>query len=234
MYDCRLCVIHWYVEVPYLCVPRQMLTSYLILLAIVIVLATFDQQQLPNWPLKVSLNTFLAFLTIVAKAAFMFPDSVAISQTSWSWFSHSRPLYDFHLIDQASKGPLGSAQLAFRMRHKHFITLGALLSIVSVITSPITQLAISYPLRTVVGTEEALVSALQSLNHLTDDPGHTTSNAVVEASKRCQYRTEDFARQEIEPLIFTLLLLSVLKWQMSLHISSSMNFRHQDLTKLRW
>lgn len=233
MYDCRLCVIHWYVEVPYLCVPRQMLTSYLILLAIVIVLATFDQQQLPNWPLKVSLNTFLAFLTIVAKAAFMFPDSVAISQTSWSWFSHSRPLYDFHLIDQASKGPLGSAQLAFRMRHKHFITLGALLSIVSVITSPITQLAISYPLRTVVGTEEALVSALQSLNHLTDDPGHTTSNAVVEASKRCQYRT-DFARQEIAPLIFTLLLLSVLKWQMSLHISSSMNFRHQDLTKLRW
>lgn len=187
--------------------------NMLILLAIVIVLATFDQQQLPNWPLKISLNTFLAFLTIVTNAAFMFPVSVAISQTSWSWFSHSRPLYDLHLIDQASKGPLGSAQLAFRMRHKHFITLGALLSIVSVITSPFTQLAISYPLRTVVGTEEALVSALvsalRSLNHLTDDPGHATSNAVVEASKRCQYRTEDFARQEIAPLIFTLLLLSV-------------------------
>ncbi|KAK4643526.1 LOW QUALITY PROTEIN: hypothetical protein QC761_0068760 [Podospora bellae-mahoneyi] len=184
-----------------------MIVGFASFIAIVIVLATFDQQQLPNWPLKISLNTFLAFLTIVAKAAFMFPVSVAISQISWSW---SHTVDQFTTFTSLTKqGPLGSAQLVFRMRHKHFITLGALLSIVSVITSLIPQLAISYPLRTVVGTEEALVSALQSLNHLTDDPGHATSNAVVEASKRCQYRTEDFARQEIAPLVFTLLLLSV-------------------------
>ncbi|KAK4179395.1 hypothetical protein QBC36DRAFT_287585 [Triangularia setosa] len=74
-------------------------------------------------------------------------------------------------MDQASRGPLGSAKLALRIRHKHFVTPSTILSIVSVLTSPVTQLAISYPLREVVGPEDALGLALRSPNHLTDDPG---------------------------------------------------------------
>ncbi|KAK4194652.1 hypothetical protein QBC40DRAFT_318830 [Triangularia verruculosa] len=153
--------------------------GYAAFAVIIIVLAIFDQQQLPNWPLKVSLNTFLAFLTIAAKAAFMFPVSIAISQTQWSWFAQGKPLYDFHLLDQASRGPLGSAKLALRIRHNHFITLGALLTIFSVLTSPITQLAIDYPVREVVDSEDALVPALRTLNYSTDDPVFAANSAIV-------------------------------------------------------
>ncbi|KAK4169790.1 hypothetical protein QBC43DRAFT_198702 [Cladorrhinum sp. PSN259] len=152
--------------------------------AIVVVLAIFDQQQLPNWPLKISLNTLLALLAILAKAAFMVPVSTAISQAQWSWFSQPRPLHHFQLMDQASRGPVGSAKLALRVRHKHFITLGAVLSIISVLTSPITQLAINYPDRNVAdgGELTAHVSALRGLSHLTDNVAFAANSAIQMAS----------------------------------------------------
>lgn len=37
------------------------------------VLSKFDQQSVPDLPLKVTLNTMLSFLVTLAKAAFMFP-----------------------------------------------------------------------------------------------------------------------------------------------------------------
>ncbi|KAK3987180.1 hypothetical protein QBC44DRAFT_400961 [Cladorrhinum sp. PSN332] len=151
---------------------------------IIIVLALFDQKELPNWPLRISLNTVLAFLAIVAKAAFMMPVSAAISQTQWSWFSRERPLYDFHLVDQASRGPLGSAKLALRVRHRHLITLGAMLTIVSVLTSPITQLAINYPVRQVQHHGEARLSGLRRLNHSMDIAEFPASNGVVQSTLR--------------------------------------------------
>lgn len=42
------------------------------------VLSKFDQQSVPDLPLKVTLNTMLSFLVTLAKAAFMFPVSIAI------------------------------------------------------------------------------------------------------------------------------------------------------------
>ncbi|KAK4221574.1 hypothetical protein QBC38DRAFT_504783 [Podospora fimiseda] len=150
-------------------------------ITIIVVLALFNQKQLPNWPLKISLNTLLAFLAIVAKAAFMVPVSPAISQTQWSWFSRERPLHNFHLLDQASRGPLGSIKLALRDRHKHFVTLGAILTVVSVVTSPVTQLTISYPVRQAQHHGEAHVTGLRQLVHTIDDAAFASSNGVVQS-----------------------------------------------------
>ncbi|KAK0654190.1 hypothetical protein QBC41DRAFT_386543 [Cercophora samala] len=140
--------------------------SYLIFIAIVIVLISHSEKQLPNWPLKISLNSILALLTTLAKACFMWPVSNAISQAQWSWFLQDRPLHDFHLIDQASRGSWGALALLWRVRHKHFVSLAALLSIICVLTSPLTQLAIDYPSRHVPspGADGAQVSVIGILN----------------------------------------------------------------------
>lgn len=84
----------------------------------------------------------------------MFPVSMAISQTKWTWFLQDRPLYDFHAIDQASRGFWGSLVLLSRVRLRHFVALGAFLMVINVVTTPLTQLAISYPARDEVAAGE--------------------------------------------------------------------------------
>ncbi|KAF6829660.1 hypothetical protein CMUS01_08078 [Colletotrichum musicola] len=145
------------------------LVSLVAFVAIVLVLDHFDNQALPNWPFKATLNTFIALLTTVAKGAFMFPVSMAISQTKWTWFLQDRPLYDFHAIDQASRGFWGSLVLMSRVRLRHFVVLGALLMVVNVVTTPLTQLAISYPARDEVAVGEDASTRVISAIDL--DPG---------------------------------------------------------------
>jgi hypothetical protein len=157
--------------------------SFAVFSAIVVVLAAFDQQDLPDWPLNITLNTFLAFFTTLARAAFMFPVSIAISQTQWTWFLRERPLYDFHVLDQSSRGPWGSLVLLWRVRFKHIISLGAFLTVVSILTSPISQLAIRYPVRDVVVLgEEATTKAVRSIVSPRDDVSPGTAKALAIAN----------------------------------------------------
>ncbi|KID61446.1 hypothetical protein MAN_09211, partial [Metarhizium hybridum] len=139
------------------------LLSFSTFILIVMVLSKFDQQSVPDLPLKVTLNTMLSFLVTLAKAAFMFPVSIAISRAQWSWFLQERPLYDFHVFDQASRGTWGSLVLLWRIRCSHFIALGAILMVVSTLTSPVTQLAINYAVRDVVASGEANTFAVRTI-----------------------------------------------------------------------
>ncbi|VUC28250.1 unnamed protein product [Clonostachys rosea] len=138
--------------------------SILLTIVMAVVCARYDQRSLPDWPLSITLNTFVAFFSMAAKAAFILPVSVAISQMQWSWFLHERPLYDFYIFDQASRGPWGSLILLKHIHVKHFVSLGAFLMIVSVVTSPVTQLAISYPLHNEAVQGEATVRISQSIH----------------------------------------------------------------------
>ncbi|KAK1720343.1 uncharacterized protein BDZ83DRAFT_630804 [Colletotrichum acutatum] len=150
---------------------------------IVAVLCSYDQQPLPDWPLHITLNTFLAFFTTLAKAAFMLPVSVAISQTQWSWFLKDRPLHDLQLFDQASRGPWGSVMLLKRIRYKHFVSLGAFLMVVSALTSPVTQLAIKYPVRDSVALrEEAKAAAVRNMTSDEDRMNLGARRALVLAT----------------------------------------------------
>ncbi|OHF01925.1 hypothetical protein CORC01_02803 [Colletotrichum orchidophilum] len=150
---------------------------------IVAVLCSYDQQPLPDWPLNITLNTFLAFFTTLAKAAFMLPVSVAISQSQWSWFLKDRPLHDLHLFDQASRGPWGSVMLLKRIRYTHFVSLGAVLMVVSALTSPITQLAINYPVRDSVALrEEAKAPAVRNMTSDDDRMNAGSRRALVLAT----------------------------------------------------
>ncbi|KXH53896.1 hypothetical protein CSAL01_12576 [Colletotrichum salicis] len=99
-------------------------------------LASYDNHTLPKWRLKITLNTFLAFFTTLAKGAFMLPVSTTLSQSKFTWFLKPNSLYDFYILDQASRGWLGSMKLLFRVRFKHTVAIGAVLMVVSIISFP--------------------------------------------------------------------------------------------------
>ncbi|OHW93480.1 hypothetical protein CSPAE12_07918 [Colletotrichum incanum] len=111
------------------------------------VLSRFDGQPLPEWPLGLTLNTLIAFLATLARAAFVIPVSESISQLKWLWYRQERPLKDFQDFDSASRGPWGSLQLLKTTRGWSPSVISTVVFITAIFTSTLTQSAVSYPVR---------------------------------------------------------------------------------------
>lgn len=80
---------------------------------IVVILAQADGKPPPQWQFGLTLNTLLAFLVSVSKAFFIFPIAEGLGQLKWMWFNsaHPKPLNDFQIYDDATKGAWGSLRL---------------------------------------------------------------------------------------------------------------------------
>ena len=112
-----------------------------------------------------TLNTLLAFLTSLARLAFMVPIVEGLGQLKWIWFSSHkhRPLVDFQLFDDAAQGGVGGLKLLFGFKGYYYqstrlslvcgadlvgksfrASLGALIMLSGLFTSTLTQQAISY------------------------------------------------------------------------------------------
>ncbi|KAK0623596.1 hypothetical protein B0T14DRAFT_495052 [Immersiella caudata] len=153
----------WLVEVVF-CVLS--LCSFIIIVA---VLGAYDQKSLPQLPLHVTLNTFLAFFTTLCKAAFMTPITEAFSQWKWNLLSQSgqgrtRSLADFEVLDSASRGTWGSWKVLRNFKWQHFVSLAAFFSILSIFTSPITQQMIEYKERPAPIAAEASIQRSRDLS----------------------------------------------------------------------
>jgi hypothetical protein len=87
--------------------------SILFLGALAVVLWLFDGR--PIWDYQsVTLNTVVAILSTAAKAAILVAVANCIGQWKWILFSGTpRRLVDFERIDEATRGPMGSAKLLF-------------------------------------------------------------------------------------------------------------------------
>lgn len=87
-------------------------------ISVIAVLRTYEGRSLPDLPMRVTLNTVVAFLTTLTKASFMTFLSESISQLKWNAFHTypGRPLRDFDLMDRASRGVAGSFSLLRRLK----------------------------------------------------------------------------------------------------------------------
>ncbi|CAI0648537.1 unnamed protein product [Colletotrichum noveboracense] len=128
--------------------------------ALVVVLNVFDDEQLPQWPLGLTLNTLVAFLATLARAAFVIPVSESLSQLKWIWFRHPRMLKDFQDFDAASRGVWGSLLLLKTTRGWSPSLISAIVLVSAILTSTLTQSAVTYPVRMapINGPAQATVS----------------------------------------------------------------------------
>ncbi|KAK0652754.1 hypothetical protein B0T16DRAFT_406744 [Cercophora newfieldiana] len=116
--------------------------------AIIAVLAQYDGQKAPEWPLGVSLNTFLAFLASLAKAALLIPVTEGLGQLRWIWFTRkARRADDFELFDSATRGTFGSFRLLISLKGGLLGFVAALVTVASLMVSTVTQAAIQYESR---------------------------------------------------------------------------------------
>lgn len=81
-------------------------------------LAGADGKPPPSWPVGITLNTFLAFFTSLAKMAFMMPIIEGLGQLKWLWYLSPRPkpLIDFQVFDEATRGAYGSLKLLVKFK----------------------------------------------------------------------------------------------------------------------
>lgn len=107
----RYCV-HWLPEV------LGCVVGVVCLAVIVAVLKTFDGRGLADdWPMTVSLNTLVAFLTAICQVALAVPLTEGLSQLKWNSFARGeKPLGDFAAFENAKRGPVGSAVLLCRRK----------------------------------------------------------------------------------------------------------------------
>ncbi|KAK6814647.1 hypothetical protein RU639_009324 [Aspergillus parasiticus] len=173
--------------------------SLAILIAIVVILRTYDGQQQPTWR-GVSLNTVLSWLSTVAKGCIAFPLSSGLSQLKWVWFAkRARPLSDLRVFDNASRGVYGSLELVLALRMRHFAVVGAIAVVLAVGFDPFVQNLVHYSSDLVVDTSR--VSRLANATYYdTLGPLQTSfSNYFVEPTLKANIYNSIFSTDPSRP-----------------------------------
>lgn len=118
------------------------LGSILLTGVLVVLLARFDNTPVLEWN-SISLNAAVALTATILKGLVALTVSDCLGQAKWIWFSQQqRSLSDFAIIDQGSRGPLGSIKMLLRPVARSFISFGAILVILSVPMDSLVQLAV--------------------------------------------------------------------------------------------
>ncbi|KAK6863566.1 hypothetical protein PG995_000094 [Apiospora arundinis] len=123
--------------------------SSVALAAIIVTLGLMDGRPLRTWPMALTLNSFVAFMSTIAKAALITPVAEGISQLKWLWLRSKGSVEDIQKFDEASRGSWGSLKLLFHTQQVHLAKLGAFIMIAALVMDPFVQQVIIYPTKLV-------------------------------------------------------------------------------------
>ncbi|KAG8158099.1 hypothetical protein KVR01_011860 [Diaporthe batatas] len=127
----------------------SILTSVSLLYVLSSLLSVYNGRPVFEWK-GITLNTVVSVLSTASKAALLYAVSQLISQWKWILFTRaSRPLVDFEIIDGASRGPMGSLVLMRKWETIGYLSMGALVVLLSIAADPFTQQLIQYERRVV-------------------------------------------------------------------------------------
>lgn len=118
--------------------------SVVLISVLVGLLARFDNTSILEWN-GISLNAAVALTATILKGLVALTVSDCLGQAKWIWLSwQQRSLKDFALIDQGSRGPLGSFKMLWLWQPvaRSFMSFGAILIILSVPMDSFVQLAV--------------------------------------------------------------------------------------------
>ncbi|KAK1254373.1 hypothetical protein MKX08_008368 [Trichoderma sp. CBMAI-0020] len=121
-----------------------------LVVALVTIFWSMDNQPLSAWKSHISLNTSISILTTAYAMALMHGVSTFIGQSKWLHFSSKpRRLADLETFDQASRGVWGSAMLLTTVKW-NLATIGAVITILRLSFSPFAQQVVLVEQRNVI------------------------------------------------------------------------------------
>ena len=132
-----------------------------------VVVFVYDDHPAPTLPRGISLNAVVSDLATISKSALLFMVAACISQLKWPWYSVRRNLNDLQLLDDASRGPLGSIKLLFTRITQSVASIGALITVLTLALDPFLQQLISYPIKEIY-TDSTLASVSRATSFKTD------------------------------------------------------------------
>ncbi|KAF3033408.1 hypothetical protein E8E12_000790 [Didymella heteroderae] len=115
-----------------------------LIIAITVLLATYNGKPTPDWGERINLNALLATLSTVLRAMLVVVVSQVISQRKWEWFkiTRKRPLSHLQKFDSGSRGIPGAVQLLPIVLWRDPVTFtAALVLITSFLVGPFVQQA---------------------------------------------------------------------------------------------
>lgn len=137
-----------------------------LMVAKVVILSYFEGQELPDWPLSITLNALIALLSTIQRAALLLVLAEIIGQSRWLWYTErTRPLHHLDAFDEARRSSLGALrlQLLAFINRAHFSTkcfffLASWITISSFAIGPFTQQALgTAPCRRLVASDNSSV-----------------------------------------------------------------------------
>ncbi|KAK0755285.1 hypothetical protein N5P37_012110 [Trichoderma harzianum] len=100
----------WWMEI------ITMSISFGCIAVLISILMRFQNRLLTEWSFFISINATVAVAITAARATLLAAISVCLSQEKWTRFTkRTHRLQDFAIIDTASRGPLGSLQMLYKI-----------------------------------------------------------------------------------------------------------------------
>ena len=152
----------------------SVLLSIAAISAVIWVLKTVDQQPLSRWTHSLQITTVISFLAIIAKSSLALVASTGLSQHKWNVYASGRrhrKLLDFHLLDGASRGPLGSFSLILSARRPDVAVLMAVVLVTAIATEPFVQQSVKFRGRNIASQLTALIPTASTYDAI--QPGST-------------------------------------------------------------
>lgn len=102
----------------------SLLLGCMLLLALCVVLHSYDGQQVPTLAVTfgaaITLNTLTAIMATAIQACLLYPILECLGQLKWRWLlGTEKCLEDLHVFDSASRGPIGSMVLMWKYHVKY-------------------------------------------------------------------------------------------------------------------
>ena len=129
---------------------QEVIAALLVCAAVIASYATvapYQNEPLPAWPRYITLGALLSTYSVILRLAATFLLAEGLAGLKWRWFNQSdgAPLRDLELHDKATRGPIGSLQLLWRLPWpRTWQWVGCVLMVVALAIGPLTQLVLHY------------------------------------------------------------------------------------------